>query len=98
MRFLMFKDEYHPQVRKDLRKLDHSVLADIKTIHLAKILENPLLSDLLTGDLDGIYSYHFRKNKIDYRICYLVDTARNTVFFLMIGKRENFYALLRRRV
>jgi addiction module RelE/StbE family toxin len=94
----MFKDEYHPQVKKDLRKLDPAVLTDIKTTHLAKILESPLAFDLLSGDLEGLYSYHFRKNKNDYRICYLVNTESETVFFLMIGKRENFYALLRRRL
>ena len=94
----MFKDEYHPQVKKDLRKLDHSVVADIKTVHLSKILENPLSPDLLTGDLAGIYSYHFKKNKNEYRICYFVDTVSERVFFLMIGKRDNFYTMIRRRL
>jgi len=93
----MFRDKYHQRVKKDLSQLDRSVINEIKNIHIPKILENPLKGEKLTADFSGIYSHHFRKNKIDYRVCYLLDSEEQAVFILMIGKRENFYKLLKRR-
>ena len=36
----MFKDEYHPQVKKDLKKLDKILLAEIRDVHILKISYN----------------------------------------------------------
>lgn len=94
----MFKDEYHPRVKNDLKQLDKTVRSEIISVLIPKILNDPFKGDSLSGDLTGIYSYHFRKNRADYRICYLVDPDENIVFVLMIGKRENFYKLLKRRL
>jgi addiction module RelE/StbE family toxin len=94
----MFKDKYHPQVKKDLKKLDRSVCAEIQDIHIQQILKSPFAFDSLFGDLSGIYSYHFRKNRVEYRISYMIDDTSKTVFVLMIGTRENFYNILRRRL
>ena len=55
-------------------------------------------TDDLTGDLSGICSYHFKKEKVEYRISYIIDELQKIVYFLMIGKRENFYEILRRRL
>lgn len=94
----MFKDEYHPKVKKDIKQIDKTVLLEIKNIHIPKILEDPSKGDSLSGDFAGIYSFHFRKNNVDYRICYLIDLVEKIVFILMIGKRENFYKLLKQRL
>ncbi|MBK7058423.1 MAG: type II toxin-antitoxin system RelE/ParE family toxin [Leptospiraceae bacterium] len=37
----------------------------------------------------GILSFHFKYNKTDYRIAYLIE--RNEIHILPIGTRENFY-------
>ena len=94
----MFKDEYHPAVKSDLKKIDKVVQKEIKEIHIPAILEDPYNSEQLIGNLSGIYSYHFRKLKTEYRICYFIDEEKETVYILMIGKRENFYKILQRRL
>jgi len=93
-----FKDEYHPKVKKDLRKIDKSVQSEIKDFHIPEILNNPYIADELKGDLVGIRSYHFKKDKVQYRISYIIDEAQRVVHILMIGKRESFYEILRRRL
>lgn len=65
MRFLVYKEKYHPQVRKDIKKLDKPLIKELLNKHLQIILENPItVCDQLTGDLSGIYSYHFKFNRI----------------------------------
>jgi mRNA-degrading endonuclease RelE of RelBE toxin-antitoxin system len=46
-----FRDEYHPQVKKDLKKIDKSVQFEIKDFHIPKILNDPYIGDELTGNL-----------------------------------------------
>ena len=93
-----FKDEYHPKVKKDLRKIDKSVQSEIKDFHIPEILNNPNIADELKGDLAGIRSYHFKKDKVQYRISYIIYETQRIVYILMIGKRESFYEILRRRL
>ncbi|MDL1969730.1 MAG: type II toxin-antitoxin system RelE/ParE family toxin [Candidatus Desulfofervidaceae bacterium] len=94
----MFRDRYHPKVKKDLKKIDKIVQKDIKEIHIPAILHNSYIGQQLTGNLAGIYSYHFKKGRTDYRICYIVNEQESTVYVLMIGTRENFYRDLIRRL
>ena len=93
-----FTDEYHPRVKRDLRKIDKSVKSEVKDLHIPRILHDPYLADELTGDFEGISSYHFKKGKVEYRISYIVDEEQKSVHILMIGKRESFYEILRRRL
>ena len=93
-----FTDKYHPRVKRDLRKIDKSVESEVKNLHIPRILHDPYLADELTGDLEGIISYHFKKGKVEYRISYIVDEEQKIVHILMIGKRESFYKILRRRL
>jgi addiction module RelE/StbE family toxin len=93
-----FRDEYHPQVKKDLKKIDKSFQLEIKDFHISKILKDPYIGDELTGDLAGIRSYHFKKDRVQYRISYIIDETKEIVNILMIGKRESFYDILKRRL
>ena len=95
---MSYKDEYHPGVKRDLKKLDKGVVREIYDIHLENILQEPCRGEDLHGDLEGVSSYHFRMNKVDYRIAYSIEEDKNIVYFLMVGKRENFYEILRRRL
>ncbi|MBC8386007.1 MAG: type II toxin-antitoxin system RelE/ParE family toxin [Candidatus Cloacimonetes bacterium] len=67
--------------------------------HLQIILENPeTVCDQLSGDLSGIYSYHFKFNRIQYRISYIIEEYEKSVYILSISKRESFYQILKRRI
>ncbi len=93
----MYEDEYHPGVRKDLKKLDAQIRKKIKEEHILRILSEPGAGKELTGDLFGIRAYHFRAGRQQYRIAYIVSEETKKVFILMIGKRQNFYTVLKRR-
>jgi len=49
-----YRDEYHPKVKKDLRKIDKSIKSKVRDFHIPKILNDPYNADDLTGDLSGI--------------------------------------------
>ncbi len=94
----MYEDQYHPQIKKDLKKIDKPIRLEIKEQIIPTILSNPTIGNELTYDLQGIYSYHLKKNQIDYRLCYIIKESDNIVYFLLIATRENFYDLLKRRM
>lgn len=93
----MYKDEYHPQVKKDLKHLNPTLREMIKTQYIPEILANPTQSELLVGDLSGVRSYHFTFAQQRYRIAYMVEEHSQVVYVLMIAKRGEFYTLLRKR-
>lgn len=59
---MSYKDKYHPRVKSDLKKLDKIVIKEIFDIHIEKILQEPSIGEILYGNLEGVLSYHFRKN------------------------------------
>lgn len=98
MKFLMYKEKYHPQVKKDIKKLDPQVRTKIKDLSIPKILENPQIGVNLVGDLTGVRSYHVIHGRQQYRIAYIVDDYDEVVYFIMVAKRGDFYTLLKKRV
>ena len=94
----MYRDQYHPKVKKDLKKLDKRLRYEIETGHIPAILEQPEQGDELVGDLSGMRADHFNYQKQTYRIAYVVDERVSIIFVMMIGKRENFYTILKRRL
>ncbi|CAN2042007.1 mRNA interferase RelE/StbE [Candidatus Magnetomoraceae bacterium gMMP-15] len=95
---MTYIDEYHPRIKKDLKKLSPNLRKAIITEHIPAILSNPKKGELLAGDLGGIFSYHLKFIRQEYRIAYVADEDTKTVFVLMIGKRGEFYRLLKRRI
>jgi len=93
-----YKDEYHPGVKKELKQLDPQVTREVFDTHIEKIVHTPAIGEPLHGEMEGILSYHFRKNKVDYRIAYTIDEAQKRVYVLRIAKRENFYEVLKKRL
>ena len=93
----MFVKKFHPKIKSDLKKLDKQVVRDIKDIHLNKIATNPYEFPKLKGNLSNFQSYHFRKNRVDYRIIYEV-IDNQIILYMMIAKRENLYNNLLKRV
>jgi len=95
---MIYKEGFHSKIKSDLKKIDKSVVENIKSVHLNNILENPLEYDRLKGKLSDFYSYHFRENKVDYRIAYKILDDNTIVFYCMIAKRENFYKNIQTRL
>ena len=50
----MFKDEYHPKIKKDLKLIDKRVINEIKNEHIDKILIDPYQCHELKGELSVI--------------------------------------------
>ncbi len=95
---MVYKDQYHPAVKKDLKKIDAMLRERLKNELIPKLLSDPQDGDKLTGPLKGIRSYHFAEGKTQYRIAYLIEKEAFTLTILMIAKRESFYKILRKRV
>jgi mRNA interferase RelE/StbE len=96
---MSYKDAYHPKTKADLKKLDKPVVRELFDTHINTILGHPYHSgEALHGSLEGISTYHFRMNRVEYRIAFAIKEESKTVYILMIGKRENFYDILRRRL
>ena len=98
MKYLMYKDLYHPAVKKDLKKLDKSVRNNIKEKWIPKLLLKPFEGEMLTDPLAGIRSYHFSIGRVQYRIAYSINENEHIIKILMIAKRESFYQILKRRL
>jgi mRNA-degrading endonuclease RelE of RelBE toxin-antitoxin system len=95
---MSYRDEYHPKIKADLKKLDKPVAREFFD-HIDNILRDPYRTgEALHGSLEGISTCHFRVNRVEYRIAFAVKEELKTVYVLMVGKRENFYEILRRRL
>lgn len=94
----MYKDQYHPSIKKDIKKLDPGSREDIKNDWIQKILTDPYRGEELSGILKGIRSFHFKIRATNYRVAYTIEEKEKIVNVLMIGKRENFYQILKRRL
>ncbi len=84
-----------------LKKLKDKRLKEIFAEKLEEIRENPLeIGESKIGDLEGIYTYGFRYQKVDYRIAYKIELNDDgtLTIVIMIGTHENFYASLKNYV
>ena len=95
---MLYKEKYHPQVKKDLKRLDRKVVKEAFSKHIDNILRKPYSGEKLHGKLSGVFSYHFRVNKVEYRIAYFIESDKKIVYIVEIGKRESFYEILKRRL
>ncbi len=94
----MYRAGYHPKDKKELKKIDPPIREKIRSEHIPGILTNPEIGEELAGDLKGSRSYHFTISKQQFRIAYVVEENTEEIFVQMIGKRGDFYALLKRRM
>ncbi len=90
----MYEAEYHPRIRKDLKKIDSSICEKVRREHIPKILSDPGIGENMVGDLEGTSSYHFKIEKQEFRITYVTYKKAEKVFIQMIAK-DDFYALLK---
>ena len=78
----MYKDLYHPAVKKDLKKLDKSVRNNIKEKWIPKLLLKPFEGERLDDPLAGIRSYHFSIGRVQYRIAYSINENEHIIKIL----------------
>jgi len=94
----MFELKFHPAVKRDLKKIEKSVAREIRNEHFMSIKENPSAEETLLHIFKGLKSYHFKAGSVEYRIIYEIHEHENIVVVLFIGKRENLYSKLKRRI
>ncbi len=94
----MYKAEYHPAIKRDLKKIDPQICAKIRYEHIPIILSDPDVGERLSGDLKGTFSYHFKVAGQQFRIAYIKDDMKQIIFIQMIAKRGDFYSYLKRRI
>ena len=94
----MFEDQYHPAVKKDLKKIDIQTRKEIQDEWLPILLQYPYQGQVLAGPLQGLRSFHLKVKTIDYRIAYSIDESEKIIEILMIAKRESFYDILKKRI
>jgi len=94
----MFELKFHPAVKRDLKKIGKSVAREIKDKYFRNIKENPYTAENLSHMFKGLKSYHFKSGTVEYRIIYEIYEYENIVIVLLIGKRENLYSKLERRI
>jgi len=85
-------------VSKDVKHLDHPIQKALRDTHFPRIKDNPRRAEILHGSLKGVWSYHFRFGRAQYRIAYEILEERQAILLLMIGKRGDFYEALLRRL
>lgn len=94
----MFELRFHPAVKKDLKKIKKSVVKEIKERHFTKLRDDPFAAENLWHIFKGLKSYHFKSENTEYRIIYEIYEDINVVAVLLIGKREQLYEKLNRRI
>lgn len=87
------------QVAKESRKRGVKFKKKIATI-LNQLAGDPkpANTEILSGTLSFIYSYHFNFDGVAYRLAYQMDEEKKIIVALMVGPRENFYEKLRRKL
>ena len=85
----MYTYKFHPDAKKELAKLDHSVQI-LFTKTLKKILKSPQLGQDLgyknNMDLTGLKKIYFENKR--YRVVYEVIEQEAFIYIIAIGKRD----------
>ncbi|MBP1996133.1 type II toxin-antitoxin system RelE family toxin [Paenibacillus eucommiae] len=92
----MFELNISNQAKKDLKRLDKSVIKEVLSI-LESIAENPHAGEPLHGNLTHLKKWSFTHLGVGYRIAYQIFEEHIEVKIMQIGTRENFYDELKRR-
>ena len=96
---MIYKIELEKKVQRNLRKQDPVFLRELKRKHLNKIANDPRQAGKrLTGKLSGLWSYHFHFSGTQYRIIYKIFEEQVLIVVIDIGKRENIYQRVQRKI
>lgn len=88
---------YSTSVRKDLKKIDKTVLKAILSTISEEIRNRPFDGNILKGNRE-IRAWKIRIKKVDYRIAYWIDENKQLVKIIFVKSRENYYKELGKRL
>ena len=83
--------------KRDLRRLPREVVEWVLEV-IGELEENPFLGERLRlpASLRGVYCFKLRRG--DYRLVYCYVPARDTVYIVAVGHRDEIYERFRRRI
>ena len=91
----MYQRVITPSAKRSLKKLPIRVRKEL--IEATAALENnPYIGQKLSGSLYFLYSFHFKIQRVEYRVAYTIDDREAFVIIHFAHTRENFYEKLRR--
>ena len=70
---MIYEIKFHKAVKKDIKKLHKAVEKVLREKHLSELRKNPYQANPLSSIFKGLWSYHFRHAKVDYRIIYEIQ-------------------------
>lgn len=95
----MYKIYLTKQVVKEIRRRGEKFKKKINNILQILINNpNPRQSDTLSGEVKFIHSFHFNFSGTMFRLAYVVDEENKRITVVLIGPRENFYQILRKKL
>ena len=94
----MNKIIFLPPAAKYLKKLNDKKLKSLFKAEIDKLMIDPYIGEMKSGDLSGIFCCEIRYNKTDYRLAYTLVEIEPDLFAVLVlaGTRENFYNDLKR--
>ncbi len=83
--------------KRDLKRLPREVVEWVLEV-VGELEENPFLGERLRlpASLRGLYCFKLRRG--DYRLIYCYVPARDTVYIVAVGHRDEIYERFRRRI
>lgn len=95
----MYEVKFTNKAAKYIKRIkDKELKTRLKEV-IEKIVEDPNIGVMKTGDLAGIYGYDVIYKGMNYELAYTIHGSTNKiVVILLAGTRENFYEELKRYI
>jgi len=84
-----------PAFARQIKKLHKNQKASLD-IALRQLVNNPLLGDAKTAELEGIYVLKFKINAQEWLLAYRL-ISQESLKLLLVGPHENFYRELKKK-
>ncbi|MCL2708004.1 MAG: type II toxin-antitoxin system RelE/ParE family toxin [Defluviitaleaceae bacterium] len=95
----MFEVNYTKAAERYLKKINDKKLLEAFKTAIGKLIIDPYVGVLKTGDLRGIYGFDVRYGGVNYELAYRIyDKSNRLIVVLLAGTRENFYDELKRLI
>lgn len=94
-----YKIKVEVAARRAMKKMDPHLFREINTKHIIKIAQKPRSAgQRLSSVLNDFWSYHFHFSGTQYRIIYQIFEQEIVVAVIDIGKREDIYRRMQRKI
>ena len=92
---MIYKLKFFKSAYKEWQKLDLHVRKHFKT-HLKKRVQNPRVESTKLKGYPNLYKIKLRS--VGYRLVYLVEDEKISVYVICVGRRDKIYEILPRRL